>query len=238
MESIGSPHPERHRLAKRGFTLIELLVVIAIIAILMSLLLPSLTRAKTAAQHVSCLSNLHQIGLAIHMYAEDFEGYIPRGNNVVWFLVYMPYIPEGGTEGDFRQVRIYRCPSYPDKKQVICYVDSSWSFHSSRDNVGFEINDPTLLSKFQRPSETIYMADNEDGHWRGTVTGLGDLDILRHDVWHPSHLSSSTQTDFTYGRRVSNKRHNGGSNVLHYAGNAGWIKADQMTVNMWREKWK
>jgi len=116
-------------------------------------------------------------------------------------------------------------------------VDSSWSFRSTRDNIGFEINDPTPLENFQRPTETIYIADNEDGPWRGIVTGLRDSDIRRHDVWHPSHISSSKQTDPTHGRRVSNKRHNGGPNVLYYAGNADWMKADQMTVDMWREKW-
>lgn len=238
MEPMGLPYPESRRLLCRGFTLIELLAAIAIIAVLVSLLLPSLAKGRAAAQHVSCLSNLHQIGLAIQMYAEDFEGRIPRGNNVVWFLAYMPYIPEGGTARDFRNVNIYRCPSYPNKGQVVCYVDSSWSFHNSGDNIGFEIHDPTPLGNFRRPSETIYMADNEDGHWRGIVTGLGDVDISRHDVWHPSHLPSSTQTDPTYGRRISNKRHNGGSNVLYYGGNADWMKADQMTVDMWREIWK
>ena len=73
---------QSHR--RRGFTLIELLVVIAIIALLMSILMPSLNLAKKQARSAGCKMNLHHWALIWDMYCDDNNGYFPEPTNLGW----------------------------------------------------------------------------------------------------------------------------------------------------------
>ncbi|MSU37039.1 MAG: type II secretion system protein [Pedosphaera sp.] len=222
---------------RQGFTLIELLVVIAIISILASMLLPALSRAKEASRKARCLSNLRQMGLGMMMYAEDNSGFIPRGNFPLWWQIFTPLL--GGQSGkDYARVQIYTCPSYPDKKQLICYVDNAWVFSSSRDKVGSEVTGMTRLSRFQQPSESAYFADNENGPWRpviGVLSINGSTEV--NDVWNPSHLPYSSGGKVLNGeRRVARARHGAGPNLLFFDGHGAWKKAQLLTVDDWREQ--
>src|SRR5690242_20256594 len=72
--SHSSPHRLRHQFLRHAFTLVELLVVIGIISLLVSILLPTLARARAAANSVACLSNLRQWSIAFRMYTDANKG--------------------------------------------------------------------------------------------------------------------------------------------------------------------
>lgn len=115
---------------KQGFTLIELLVVIAIIAILAALVLPTLGRAKEKARSTVCLSNLHQVGVALQMYVQDSRNKLPT-------MFDWSTDPSANTNGPaINQVlssyagssNIFRCPS--DNQNLFELTGSSYSWNS------------------------------------------------------------------------------------------------------------
>jgi len=125
----------------RGFTLIELLVVIAIIAILAAILFPVFARARAKARQATCASNLKQLGTAMIMYAQDYDGSIAMwgygGSDAdddvstgayTWDTVLMPYMKN-------RQILI--CPDNPERtdtgERPRSYAMPRYVSHQSQD---------------------------------------------------------------------------------------------------------
>jgi prepilin-type N-terminal cleavage/methylation domain-containing protein/prepilin-type processing-associated H-X9-DG protein len=122
----------------RGFTLIELLVVIAIIAILASMLLPALSKAKQRANRIGCLSNLRQWGLALNMYLDDYHQVFPDfsiPNNAPGApsgydqdRIHWPYLALFNSSGTGDSAWFNALPPYVAQKPLWQYADQPASF--------------------------------------------------------------------------------------------------------------
>lgn len=161
-----------------GFTLIELLVVIAIIAILASILFPVFAQAREKARQSACISNLKQIGLALQMYATDYDELLPLANE----YPAAPPPADGyhqGPPGIFevlepytKNQQIFRCPSDRDRM---------WEQQGTSYDYGFGLLDIGMPPQMMdspwggEPSKTLLAGDySPDWHTMGSVMLYAD----------------------------------------------------------------
>ncbi len=205
-ETIRKPHR-----FTSNFTLIELLIVIAIIAILASMLLPALNKAKMMAQRSECTGRLKQTGLAALSYAGDYNEYVagaralPDDQGDEWMYVLYPYI---------KNAIVWVCPGSPDHADVqkdklrattnIKAVMGSELYE--RQNIG--INSPggvyssqgfgyTIhkLSRISKTSERIYVGEttSKQTKYYGTLANANGSRVILSFVWPDNKLSYYSQ---------------------------------------------
>jgi prepilin-type N-terminal cleavage/methylation domain-containing protein/prepilin-type processing-associated H-X9-DG protein len=170
-----------------GFTLIELLVVVAIIAILASMVLPALARAKAMSTAATCLNNLKQWGVATQMYALENEDFLPpdgsvTGNstNNAWYIdlpktlgiapcTEMPWYSDSSAS---LGKSIWICPSNPRVSVQTSHMLFHYCLNENINGTG-KASRSVRLSSISRPSKAVWLFDSKNQPPCGSVNFVG-----------------------------------------------------------------
>ena len=198
---------------KKRFTLIELMVVLAIIAILMSLLLPTLGKARKKARQSVCAQQLHQIGIAAKLYSNDNEGYIMSctdgtdSNPSVMDWQKTHLISYTNQEMGFG---LYKCPSSKNVMTGGEKREGGIAFNTAVGQVWRDSGAPAKSYKYAWipvPAETLFIGDGEDrnGQWSKAHTLTVDRTINRHFgggnmLWIDNHVNWNSLSKLQAGK--------------------------------------
>ena len=204
-----------------GFTLIELLVVIAIIALLASMLLPALAKAREMGRKAKCISNLKQISLAFIMYADDNDGYLPptyymwdTGETIGWDFSSAGWSgPYGsGLLNSYLTDQIYKCPTavslYTGGRPYTGYAYNMTHIGGGYDSWGMN-QSPAKMGKVKNPSATVLVTDS--GIWMEPVWGSGNYEVCGNNYLRAPSAEGLTGP-------LVHFRHNGSANVAYCDG--------------------
>ncbi len=164
---------KRRSSSKQFFTLVELLVVIAIIAILASMLLPALNKARDKAKAINCVSNQKQLGQATSMYGVDYSDYFPAtitGTNPTMFIDLRPYLKQvtwsAALGGYTPESSVFSCPAdlyRLNMPTLLYYARNSYAqnYYCARNSSNPVSSYKSLIrsSTVKQPSTTMYMVD-------------------------------------------------------------------------------